>query len=135
MPLRRQPAAVQLGVQGQASAGELVGCGGGACPGNFGHGASERTELTPPCSLPASTQAFLGVLQLLQKGNPLSLMQQYGELYRLLATDGYASWLDYLLDQASCATEGVCSQLPAGRKCYSLGRLRQVVASLGCALP
>ncbi|KAL4426710.1 hypothetical protein ABPG77_004766 [Micractinium sp. CCAP 211/92] len=45
-------------------------------------------------------QAFLGVLQLLQKGNPLLLVQQYGELYRLLAADDYASWQDYLLDQA-----------------------------------
>lgn len=44
-------------------------------------------------------QAFLSVLQLLQKGNPLALTQQYGELFRLLAADGYGSWMDYLLDQ------------------------------------
>lgn len=51
--------------------------------------------LPPPCRL----QAFLSVLQLLQKGNPLSLVQAAGELYRLLAADGHASWQDYLLDQ------------------------------------
>ncbi|KAL4458713.1 hypothetical protein ABPG75_013578 [Micractinium tetrahymenae] len=50
-------------------------------------------------------QAFLGVLQLLQKGNPLLLVQQYGELYRLLAADDYASWQDYLLDQQLAVTE------------------------------
>lgn len=87
------------------------------------------TELIPPCSLAASTQAFLGVLQLLQKGNPLSLMQQYGELYRLLAADGYASWLDYLLDQASGATQSVCSQLVAcSRTVLQLG----LAAPSGC---
>ena len=56
---------------------------------------------------PHMSQAFLGVLQLLQKGNPLSLVQQYGERYRLLAADGYASWMDYLLDQASCQSRGL----------------------------
>ena len=44
-------------------------------------------------------QAFLGILQLLQKGNPLLLVQQYGELYRLLVAEDCASWQDYLLDQ------------------------------------
>jgi hypothetical protein len=44
-------------------------------------------------------QAFLSVVQLLQKGNPLLLVQSYGELYRLLAADDYASWQDYLLEQ------------------------------------
>lgn len=44
-------------------------------------------------------QAFLGVLSLLQKGNPLLLIQQHGELCRLLAADGYTSWEDCLLDQ------------------------------------
>ena len=47
-------------------------------------------------------QAFLGVLTLLQKGSPLVLVQQYGEMYRQLAADDYASWQDYLLDQVSC---------------------------------
>ncbi len=104
MPFGCQPAAVQLSPEGQARPGE----------GPFRHecnwySASPTSVLhscpgaAPPlCPLPcARPQAFLGVLQLLQKGNPLSLVQQYGELYRLLAADGYASWLDYLLDQAS----------------------------------
>jgi hypothetical protein len=60
-------------------------------------------------------QAFLGCLQLLQKGNPLVLLQQYGELYRLLAAEEYASWQDYLLDQvhtlSKAATRGVATLL------------------------
>lgn len=51
-------------------------------------------------------QAFLVVLQLLQKGNPLTLVQQAGELYRLLAADGHASWQDYLLDQVGRGRPG-----------------------------
>lgn len=47
-------------------------------------------------------QAFLSVVQLLQKGSPLALLAAHGELYRLLADGGHASWLDYVLDQASC---------------------------------
>lgn len=61
------------------------------CPCSFGHHGA---------------QAFLGVLQLLQKGNPLLLAQQYGELYRLLAADEYASWQDYLLDQVGLCVWG-----------------------------
>ena len=147
MPLGCQPAAVQLGPEGQARSGE----------GPFGHGCNRYSaspmshvpcpsvlhscpDAAPPlCPLPcARPQAFLGVLQLLQKGNPLSLVQQYGELYRLLAADGYSSWLDYLLDQASgfycalpqCArsserVKAACCQQGSAAPCFvSTGRPR-----------
>ena len=55
-------------------------------------------RVRPPSLLPAS-QSFLGVLQLLQKGNPLALVQSYGELYRSLAADEAPSWGDHLLNE------------------------------------
>lgn len=61
-------------------------------------------------------QAFLGVLQLLQKGNPLLLAQQYGELYRLLAADEYASWQDYLLDQIIKGSDSPLARAAAAGK-------------------
>lgn len=78
--------------------------------------AAGRSRHSPPlraCSVPARPAHLCPPLparhpagHLLQKGNPLLLTQQYGELYRQLAGEGYSSWLDYLLDQARGACPG-----------------------------
>ena len=90
----------------------LQSCTGPRRPCCFGMGlylASCHSNLTMLCASSLHTrvgsfplQAFLGILQLLQKGNPLLLVQQYGELYRLLVAEDCASWQDYLLDQVLC---------------------------------
>ncbi|KAL4859199.1 hypothetical protein ACK3TF_000961 [Chlorella vulgaris] len=61
-------------------------------------------------------QAFLGVLSLLQKGNPLLLIQQHGELCRLLAADGYTSWEDCLLDQIIKGSDNALARAAATGK-------------------
>lgn len=49
--------------------------------------------------------AFLDVLLHLQKGSPLKLTEHYGELYKGLAADGWASWQDFLVDHALRAVD------------------------------
>lgn len=71
-------------------------------------------------------QAFLGVLQLLQKGNLLMLTQQYSEFYRLLALDEYASWGDYLVDQIIRGTDSPLARAAAAGK--STAHLRVAAA-------
>ena len=81
------------------------------------------------CTPPAGSlalQAFLAILQLLQKGNPLLLVQQYGELYRLLVAEDCSSWQDYLLDQAS---RSFSSMLAA---CCKRPRHRCTTATIAC---
>ncbi len=45
------------------------------------------------------SQAFLRLLQYLQRGTAQQLLEAYGDLYTQLALAGYTSWMDYVLDQ------------------------------------
>ncbi|PSC71126.1 ATPase (AAA+ superfamily) [Micractinium conductrix] len=63
-----------------------------------------------------AAQSFLGVLQLLQKGNPLALVQSYGELYRSLAADEAPSWGDHLLNEVIRGTESPLARAAATGK-------------------
>lgn len=45
------------------------------------------------------SQAFLRLLQYLQRGTPQQLLEAYGDLYNQLALAGHSSWMDYVLDQ------------------------------------
>lgn len=46
-----------------------------------------------------TSQAFLRLLQYLQRGTAQQLLEAYGDLYNQLALAGYTSWMDYVLDQ------------------------------------
>ncbi|KAK9811516.1 hypothetical protein WJX72_005145 [[Myrmecia] bisecta] len=50
-------------------------------------------------------EAFLKVLQHLQKGSPTALLQHYEEFYSALASGGHASLQDYLLDKLLAGRE------------------------------
>ena len=54
---------------------------------------------------PRTSQAFLDILLHLQKGSPLKLTEHYGDLYKSLATEGWPSWQDFLVDHALKATD------------------------------
>lgn len=45
------------------------------------------------------SQAFLRLLQYLQRGTAQQLLEAYGDLYNQLALAGHSSWMDYVLEQ------------------------------------
>lgn len=47
------------------------------------------------------SQAFLRLLQYLQRGTAQQLLEAYGDLYNQLALAGHSSWMDYVLEQVS----------------------------------
>ena len=65
-------------------------------------------------------QACLSVLAHLQQGAPNKLLEHFGELYRLLAADGYGSWKEYLVDQVRRPPMHLLGALLPGQECSSV---------------